>query len=926
MMPHSPNNEPDSRVSDAIGAVRVLWTAARPPAIDEVLTRAILADATASGSLLAEVLSEDIEQRRRRGLSCGLLNYAQRWPVIASNGPARRAALAGEFIDQCRAGEIGWVEHVRSDLHSRYPDLRADIDAVATIAMVVQGDELLDASRHGPGSRVGKYRLDALLGAGAFAHTWLAWDEQLRRHVALKLLRTVDARDGARDGAAHERVLTEAAAAAGLDHPAIVRVHEAGHIDGVCFIDAQFIGRIENQSPIAGSVDAPPPRAVSQTAEDLVVVGSMPAQRAARLVCVIAGAVAAAHARGITHRDIKPANILMTAAGDPMLSDFGLAAIDAPDEPRGRAGEPRSAATSQPETRRRIAGTPAYLAPEVARGEAATPLSDIFSLGCTLRALLTGVAPRTQNSGATVASPIREMLARIGREPLSPLVGTHLALPVALARIVDRATAHEPAARYTSADRLAADLRAFLEHRPVEADPRGPLHLVGLWTRRHRTGVLMTTSLVLVAGVLTFAFISRIANERNRALAAERLAETRRDEAIAANETILQMNRFVSRMFNSTRGQRDSAAFTVIDAIRLGAGRVDRTFSDRPLAAAAVQHFLGQAAASSADFETARKQLSAALETRRKALGPTHPDTISTLRQWGEMLNASGQKAESIEVFAQIVQLLGEDAALTNADGLYALAQVGGAATLRRDFVEARRVLERVADAYKKWPGDGSADHQNALNRLVTLYLATRDFTLAEQTQRRIVALNTKLLGEDDISTINSLTAVGFVLREADGAGKRDEARAVYADAIARYVRVVGEANRYTINTRLELALTELPDDDAGALEQVTIVEPHAMALAANNQNRLKFEWVRGRALVAAGRLDDAVVGLQQALDSALATMGPRDAWTKRIANVLTGALEKLGRKGEAAAVRAKVAAASTPAAPAPPGDPSDAD
>ncbi|MCP9874375.1 serine/threonine-protein kinase [Synechococcus sp. Cruz CV-v-12] len=928
----SSNIDDDSSVTDAVGAVRMLWSAASPPGIDDVLTPAVLEGAAGDGSLLAEVISEDIEQRRRRGLPCGLAAYRQHWPVIVSSGPVRRAVLVGEFIERSSVAEPGWLERVRVELHDRHPELRADIDTVATIALVVQGDDLLHASRHGPGSRVGKYRLDELLGAGAFAHTWLAWDEQLHRHVALKLLRAGDKGDAARPESVHERVLSEAAAAAGLDHPAIVRVHEAGHIDGVGFIDAQFIGSIDAHDRSAGAADSHHMRAVSRTAERLLGDGPLTPEHAARLICVITGAVAAAHARGITHRDIKPANILLTPAGEPMLADFGLAATEAARGQNDRADrdQPMPLAASAPAdqpARRRIAGTPAYLAPEVARGEAATPLSDVFALGCTLRALLTGEPTRSGSVGVGAGVSMADLLARIGCEPLTPLAGARPTVPLTLARIADRATAHEPAARYTSADRLAADLQAFLEHRPVEADPRGPVHVAGLWMRRHRTGVLVSTSLVLIVGVLAFAFISRIADERNRAIAAERLAETRRDEAIAANNTIIQMNRFVSRMFNSTRGQRDSAEFTVIDAIRLGAGRVERTFADRPLAAAAVQHFLGQAASNSGDFDTARKQLGAALETRRRLLGPTHPDTISTLRQWGEMLNVSGQKAESAEVFAEIVRLLGEDAALTSADGLYALAQVGGAATSRRDFVDARRLLERVADAYTRWPGDGSADHQNALNRLVTLYLATREYGLAERTQRQIVAINTRLLGADDISTINSLTTVGFVLREG---GKRDESRTVYADAIARYVRVVGESNRYTLNTRLELALTCIPDDPAAALEQVTIVEPHTTALAPNQQNRLKFGWVRGQALVAAGRPDDAVIGLQHAFESALAAVGSKDVWTRRTAALLAGTLEKLGRKGEAAAVRAKAAPSPAPLptkpATTPPGDPSDAD
>lgn len=920
------NPEPPFGAAEAVAAVRILWLGPRPPSLEEVLTPAMMAGEREDGGVLAEVIAEDIAQRSRRGLGCGLGVYGPCWETLRRSGPARRAVLVGEFIDCCggggaRDGERGeTVAEVRARLGELHPELKEDIDAIATLAMVVCGEELLDASRFGPGSRVGKYVLGTLLGAGTFADTWLAWDGALRRHVALKLLR--GRRGDGEDG--QERVLAEAAAAAGLEHPAIVRVHEAGQIDGVGYIDTQFVGSVEGVG-----ADGLAERVTSLTAESFVRGGPLGAERAARLVGVVAGAVAAAHARGITHRDIKPANILIAPSGEPMLADFGLASVEgAQGVGRAEGDDGRGAARE----RRRIVGTPAYLAPEVAGGGAATPLSDVFSLGCTLRALLTGMTPR---GGETGGAPMGEVLAGIAGRPLGPVagVGVGRAVPRTLARIVDRATAHEPSERYTSADGLAADLRAYLEHRPVEADPGGTLGLVRLWATRHRTGVIVAGVLAVAVGGLAAVFVGRLAAERNLAVAAERLAEARRAEAEAANATVMQMNRFVSRMFNSTRGQQSgSAEFTVIDAIRLGTARVDRTFADRPVAAAAVQHFLGQAASSSADFETARKNLDAALQTRTRLLGPTHPDTISTLRARGEMLSASGRKEEAGAVFAGVVAALGEEAALRNADGLYALGRVGGAAMNRREFAEARRVLGRVAAAYAERPSDGSADHQAALNMLVTLHLSEREFALAEATQRRIVELNTGLLGGDDISTINSLTTVGFVLRESGEAAKRDEARAVYADAIAQYVRAVGESNRYTLNTRLELALTCIPDDPEAALEQLNIVEPHAMLLAPNQLNRLKFGWVRGQALVAAGRPEEAAVGLQQAFDSALAAMGPANRWTRRTAALLSGTLEKLGRRGEAAAVRAKVAPpTATPSTPAhtpppPPGDPSDAD
>ena len=907
---------PTTPDTDAVGAVRLLWSFPYPPTLADVFSTAVLeSDGPAGagpgggtgGSLLADVLAEDIEQRRKRSLPCGANVYAPLWEQIVRSGPARRAVLAGEFLDpghreQASAGGCGaentgkTVEQVRRELVTRYPMLQADIDAVATIASVLQGDDLLGEVTQHAGDRLGKYRLDALLGTGSFGRTWLAWDEALRRHVALKILRPSHSRDTV---ASHRRVLAEASAAAGLDHPAIVRVHEAGQFSdsGESYIDAQFVGQVLPRGE-AGTFAG-----VAQTAEDLVQSGPLACATAARLVWQVAGAVAAAHARGITHRDIKPSNILLTPTGEPLLADFGLASLDAPvSQADSGAGLPPN--------RPRIAGTPAYLAPEAARGEPATPLSDIFSLGCTLRALLAGTAPRAARGSPSpagadcAAESLGEMLTRLGSQPLPSLAGTATNIPATLARITDRATAHDPANRYTSADRFAADLQAFLEHRPVEADPAGPIGLVSLWTRRHRTGVLITTAMLLLVGSATVAFVQGLRAERNRALQAERTADASRDEALAASETIMLMNRFLARTFNSTRGQRGSAEFTVGDAIRLGVARVSRTYGDRPLAAAAVQHFLGQAATGAGFFDTARGQLQAALDTRRLLLGPAHPDTISTLRQWATLLGESGPRAESDAAFAEVVRLLGEDAAMQNPDGLFALARLAAAALNRGEIIEARRVLEAVDHAYFARPNDGSADQQQVMNHLVTLYGKIREPLLAVAMQQRIVELNSRLLGQDDISTLNALQALASVLRSA---GRVDEARAIYRDALSRYVRTVGEGHGYTMHVRLELASMALPTNPAQALALLDAVEPHALRLAPGHINRLKLGLLRGQALDAAGRSEEAVAALRPALDSAIKSVGPANRWTRSTAALLATILDRTGQSDEAAATRRSV-------------------
>ncbi|MBX9623861.1 MAG: serine/threonine protein kinase, partial [Gemmataceae bacterium] len=153
-----------------------------------------------------------------------------------------------------------------------------------------------------PNETVGRYVLVGRLGAGAFGTVYKAYDPQLKRHVALKV-----PNPGALANPKHaERFLREAQAAAGLSHPNIVSVYDAGRDGDRFYIAAAFIdGR-----PLA----------------DAIPEGGMDPAKAALLVRQLADAVAAAHDAGVVHRDIKPANVLVDAAGRPHLTDFGLAA------------------------------------------------------------------------------------------------------------------------------------------------------------------------------------------------------------------------------------------------------------------------------------------------------------------------------------------------------------------------------------------------------------------------------------------------------------------------------------------------------------------------------------------------------------------------------------------------------------------------
>ena len=340
------------------------------------------------------------------------------------------------------------------------------------------------AARESPsrGGTIGVYELLELLGRGGCGSVHRARHATLGKVVALKLLE---------GGSEHEvaRFVQEARAIAALDHPNVVRVHDVGEASGRWFI----VMDLAPGGTLAGVV-----RRAKEERKDPTLPCIAP-ERALLLVEKVARAIAHAHERGIIHRDLKPSNVLLSAEGEPLVADFGLAR---------RLDGAKITATGD------VLGTPAYMAPEQARGEKVDVRADVYALGAILNELVTGLPPIP-----TTGVPMHDLVAAASAERVSPRRRVP-SLPVAFETIVLRALAPEPGERYASALALAQDLaRARLEE-PIEARPVSTRKRLTRWARRRRAALF-------VAGLAALAVAAA------GALVGERVAERRTWETVA---------------------------------------------------------------------------------------------------------------------------------------------------------------------------------------------------------------------------------------------------------------------------------------------------------------------------------------------------------------------------------------------------------
>ncbi len=364
------------------------------------------------------------------------------------------------------------------------PEVRAEVESLLGVhdragkfmerpALELAAESFARDGAFRAGQNVGHYEIVSLIGKGGMGEVYLAQDQQLRRRVALKLVRRGLDTDAIMRRFQHEQQLL-----AGLNHPNIAQLYDSGITsDGIPFFAMEYVDgtRVddfcrENQSPIEVRLE---------------------------LFGKVCGAVHYAHQHLVVHRDIKPSNILVTADGEPKLLDFGIAKL---------LDTVTNAAPEQTVTLQNVM-TPEYASPEHVRGEAITTASDVYSLGVLLYELLTGSKPyrietRTPVEIARVITeqePERPSTAITKSETLSQsAIHNPKSLRGDLDNIVLMAMRKEPARRYSSVAQFSGDIRRHLDGLPVQARKDTFGYRSSKFMRRHRVGVAAGTVVILV--------------------------------------------------------------------------------------------------------------------------------------------------------------------------------------------------------------------------------------------------------------------------------------------------------------------------------------------------------------------------------------------------------------------------------------------
>jgi eukaryotic-like serine/threonine-protein kinase len=772
------------------------------------------------------------------------------------------------------------------------------IDPRATHTIAPSHHALNPTARRRLPSQIGHYRIIRLIGEGGMGAVYQAEQEQPRRTVALKVIKSAWASQEL-----VRRFERESEVLARLQHPGIAQVYEAGATDTESGPQPYFAMEFIH----------------GQTLCEYAAAHNLGTRARLEIMVKICDAVHHAHQRGIIHRDLKPGNILVDETGQPKILDFGVARMTDAD----------AQATRQTDLGQMI-GTLAYMSPEQVLAD---PLeldtrSDVYALGVILYELLADRLPYT------LSRKLDEALRTIREADPTRLSSIRRDYRGDIETIVAKALEKDKARRYNSAAELAADVRRYLHDEPIAARPPTTTYQLRKFARRNRALVagVAAVFIVLVAGIVASTAEAIRANragqaaiaerdraveaearartaeqgtakERDRAVVAESAANTERNHAVSAqNQAVLERNRAVAEQ---RRADSESATAKAVSdflqkdllaqasansqatpnikpdpdlkvrtALDRAAARIQGKFDKQPLVEAAVRQTIANTFRDLGLYPEAQQHLQRAVDLRTKVQGQEHQDTLAAMSDLAGLYLDQGKFAAALALHAKVLEsrrrILGPEHPAT----LMSLASVATVYEKQGQWSQAEAIQSQALEISRRVLGEEHSDTLQAMVGLAIIHLRENQLPQAEALDAKAVEILTRVRGEEHPETLLAMNNLAQVYYQE---GKDAQAERLQSHTLEIRRRILGEEHPDTLESMNNLAViykaegkyaeTEALHSRSWEIRRRVLGDEHPDTLISMNNLAVTYE--------AEGKYAEAEATLSKNLEIKRRVLGP---------------------------------------------------
>ena len=711
---------------------------------------------------------------------------------------------------------------------------------------------------------IGRYRIIRVLGEGGMGTVYEAEQDQPRRRVALKVIRTAWA-----SPQMLLRFKQESQVLGSLHHPGIAQIYEAGSAETSSGLQPFFAMELIQGLPLNQFVG----RHKLDTRDRLA------------LMIRICDAVHHAHLRGIIHRDLKPGNILVDETGQPKILDFGVARVTDSD----------AEATRQTDVGQ-VLGTLSYMSPEQVLADplALDTRSDVYALGVILYELLAGKLPYA------LSRQLAEAMRTIQEIDPNPLSSINRVYRGDIDTIVSKALEKDKARRYESAADLAGDIRRYLEDLPITAKPASTSYQIKKFAKRHKA---LVTSVAAVFVVLVIGVVVSTA-EAVRARRAERKAQQQSEIASAVNDFLQKDLLSQASAYYQSKPDPDMKVRTALDR---AAQNISGKFNRQPEVEAAIRDTIGSTYTDLGLYAEGHSHLERALELDKKIWGPENQKTIATMLRLAETEELQGKYTDAEALAKQTLELsrraLGPENMLT----LRTMNRLTSVYDELGKYSDGEALGSQAVDISRRVNGPEATETVDSMYFLAIMYYEEGKFAQAEDLNSKVLGIRRRVLGQDNPDTLNAMN--NLAASYADDK-KYAESVAINEQLIESRRRVLGPEHPDTMDAMVNLAFDyrgEKKYADAETIDR-KVLEIQKRVLGPEHPSTLRSMHNLANDVRAQGRLAEAQAMDIKTLEIRRRVLGPENPDTLWSMNNLAYDYKKAHEFAQAAALDTKTA------------------